>query len=89
MPFPDNTFDAVLSSWALHNIYDRPGRETAVKEIIRVLKPGGRVVIIDIRHTQEYEEVMRQAQMDSLRLSRPNFLFIIPSRTLIATKPGV
>jgi len=43
IPFADGTFDVVLSSWALHNIYDAPGRETALREIARILKPGGTV----------------------------------------------
>jgi ubiquinone/menaquinone biosynthesis C-methylase UbiE len=86
LPFGDNTFDVVISSWALHNIYDRPGRETAVREIVRVLKPGGRLTIIDIRHTFEYAEVLRQSQMSEVRRTGPNFLFAIPTYTLIARK---
>ena len=86
LPFTDNTFDVVVSSWALHNIYDKAGRETAVREIVRTLKPGGRVAIIDIRQTDEYARVLRTAQMLDVRRSWPNFLFFIPSHTVTATK---
>ena len=86
LPFTDNTFDVVVSSWALHNIYDKAGRETAVREIVRTLKPGGRVAIIDIRQTDEYARVLRTAQMLDVRRSWPNFLFFIPSYTVTATK---
>ena len=87
MPFPNHQFDVVLSSWALHNIYDRPGRYAAIREIVRVLKPGGRLVIIDIRHTAEYAEVLKDGGMAEVRRGRPNFLFFIPSHVLTARKP--
>jgi arsenite methyltransferase len=54
MPFKDGTFDVVVSNVAIHNIYDREGRAKAVGEIARVLKPGGRLMIHDIRHVKEY-----------------------------------
>jgi len=54
IPFADRSFDIVVSNVAIHNIYDRAGRATTMSEIARVLKPGRRVVIHDIRHTHEY-----------------------------------
>jgi len=89
LPFDDNAFDVVVSSWVLHNIYDRAGRDDAVRGIARVLKPGGRVLIIDIRHTGEYAEVLRQSNMSEIHRTGPNFLFLIPSFTLTARKPVV
>ncbi|HEU4952175.1 MAG TPA: class I SAM-dependent methyltransferase [Holophagaceae bacterium] len=56
MPFADACFDAVVSNVAIHNIYDREGRRKAMAEIARVLRPGGRLVIHDIRHVAEYAE---------------------------------
>ena len=78
----------MLSSWALHNIYDKAGRDTAVREIVRVLKPGGRLAIIDIRHTKEYEQVLGECQLADINRAGPNFLFVISTFTLTATKPG-
>lgn len=43
LPFRDETFNLVFTSSTLEHI---PDREKAVKEIRRVLKPGGRAVII-------------------------------------------
>jgi arsenite methyltransferase len=89
LPFDENAFDVVVSSWALHNIYDRAGRDTAVREIARVLKPGGHILMIDIRHTGEYAEALRECKMSEVRRTGPNFLFVIPSFMLTARKPAV
>ena len=86
LDFPDNTFDVVLSSWAIHNIYNAPGRAVAIREIVRVLKPAGKLAIADIRHIAEYALVLRECSMANIKQSGPNFLFVIPTFTLTATK---
>jgi arsenite methyltransferase len=52
--FEDNSFDLVVSSWAIHNIKEKPERQKALSEIIRVLKPSGQIVISDIENQKEY-----------------------------------
>jgi arsenite methyltransferase len=86
LPFKAKRFDVVLSSWAIHNIYDAAERRKAILEMVRVLKPGGRVRIIDIRHTAEYEGALREAGLIDVTRSRPSFLFVIPSRIVSARK---
>jgi SAM-dependent methyltransferase len=87
IPFEDGTFDVVLSSWALHNIYDAAGRETALREIVRILKPGGRVAIMDIRHGVEYERFLRDAPgMSDVQRGDRSFMFVIPTYTVRARK---
>ena len=54
LPFEDNRFDVVLSSLAIHNISGRAGREKAISEAVRVLRPGGRLLIVDVRGTRQY-----------------------------------
>ena len=88
LDFPDEAFDVVLSSFALHNIPDSREREQAVREIIRVLKPGGRVAIVDVWQISQYRRVLRESGMDQLRLSWPSFWFLAPSFILTAAKPG-
>jgi ubiquinone/menaquinone biosynthesis C-methylase UbiE len=60
MPFPDASFDVVVSNVAIHNIYDREGREATMSEIARVLKPGGHVVIHDIRYVGDYAAALKR-----------------------------
>jgi SAM-dependent methyltransferase len=88
LPFPDARFDVVLSSWALHNIYAPGDRQRAVREIARVLKPGGHVALLDIRHTREYAEVLRECGLSGVRRSGPRFLFVIPTHAVLGTKPA-
>ncbi len=65
LPFDDASFNVVLSSMALHNIYNAGERQTAVREIARVLKSGGRVLIVDVRHTRQYAASLRDAGLDA------------------------
>lgn len=46
IPFPDNYFDVVLSSWMFHHLPIKIKRE-GLKEIHRVLKKGGRFLFFD------------------------------------------
>jgi SAM-dependent methyltransferase len=86
LPFRSESFDAVVSSFVLHNIHDRSGREKAVREIVRVLKPGGRVSLTDITHTQEYARVLEAAGMTSVEKLPVSLLFMLPTRTVTARK---
>jgi arsenite methyltransferase len=65
LPFDNASFNVVLSSMALHNIYNAGERQTAVREIARVLKSGGRVLIVDVRHTRQYAATLRDAGLDA------------------------
>lgn len=44
LPYVDNCFDAVVSGYLMRNVADMP---RALAEQRRVLKPGGRIVILD------------------------------------------
>jgi arsenite methyltransferase len=67
LPFPESTFDAIVSSWAVHNLYDAKDREKALREIVRVLKPGGWLLLRDIKHGNEYASILSAAGMSNLR----------------------
>jgi SAM-dependent methyltransferase len=42
LPFPDDTFDRVIASEVLEHIWDDSG---AIAELVRVLRPGGRMAV--------------------------------------------
>ena len=47
LPYPDRTFDAVTVSFGIRNFADR---SAGLKEFRRVLKPGGRLGILEFSH---------------------------------------
>jgi arsenite methyltransferase len=86
MPFPDASFDVIVSNLCLHNIYDATQRHQAVQQIARVLKPGGIAVLSDYKLTGEYA---RQLAAMGLKVERKwgNPLYTFPPiRVVIARK---
>ena len=75
LPFPDATFDLVVSSLAIHNIRSNAQRKRAIVEGFRVLKPGGRIVIADIRATAIYEEALRALGASNVERRRLGWRF--------------
>jgi len=49
LPFPAGSFDLVLSNLALSNIPGSEERARALREAVRVLRPGGRMRVVDDR----------------------------------------
>ena len=88
LPFADNSFDVILSSFAIHNISAAEGRAKAIQEMARVLKPGGRLALADIHNTSQYEKVLREIGWQDVKRSFPNFLFVTPTRVIHAAKPA-
>jgi arsenite methyltransferase len=78
----------VISLTVIHNIPSRERRDQALRELVRVLKPGGRIAIFDLLHTSRYSEVLQGAGMKvrDLGLDR---LWLLPGRSLLARKPGL
>ena len=85
--FPDNTFDVIVSNLCLHNIYNRDQRSEALKQIARVLKPGGVALLSDYKHTREYTRTLRALGLAVTR-RRGNLLATFPPLPIvIARKP--
>ncbi len=49
LPFPDSSFDAVTIAFGLRNVTDK---DAALREMQRVLRPGGRVLILEFSSVQ-------------------------------------
>ena len=75
LPFASATFDLAVSSLAIHNIRSNADRRQAVAEGFRVLKPGGRMVIADIRATRTYEQALRTLGATNIQRRRLGWRF--------------
>jgi ubiquinone/menaquinone biosynthesis C-methylase UbiE len=57
LPFPAAQFDVVLSTLMLHHL-PRPVRQQFVREVRRVLKPEGRLLVVDFAQAQDKRGVL-------------------------------
>jgi len=87
LPFEDASFDLIVSSLALHNIPTADGRAQAVREAVRVLKPGGQVALLDFQKTGEYAHTLRESGMAAVRRSGMSFWMYPPVQVAFARKP--
>ncbi|MGE5813315.1 MAG: class I SAM-dependent methyltransferase [Acidobacteriota bacterium] len=92
LPYPDASFDVVVSSLAIHNIRRKADRQRAIGEAYRVLKPGGRLVVADIRATPLYEEALRALRASGIERRRLGWRFwwgnpFAATTLLTASKP--
>jgi ubiquinone/menaquinone biosynthesis C-methylase UbiE len=71
MPFADRSFDFLVCRAALRNFADPLG---ALREMDRVLKPGGRGLIIELRRDALMVDIAEY--VDSLEVSFLSRLFI-------------
>jgi SAM-dependent methyltransferase len=68
LPFRDGAFDVVLSSMAIHNLRDATQRNTSLSELVRVLRPGGRLAVVDFMVVGQYPEILRRDGMRDVQL---------------------
>jgi ubiquinone/menaquinone biosynthesis C-methylase UbiE len=89
LPFEDNSFDLVLSSLAIHNISGSAGRQKAINEAVRVLRPGGRLLIADVRATRQHPVQLTRMGMNEVARRRLGWQFWWAGliRLVTATKP--
>ena len=87
LPFGDGEFDVVTASLSLHCLPLAKDRGNAMHELMRVTKPGGRVVILDVGKTFEYQAWLNDADWDDVKRGRGHYAHYPPVRFVTARKP--
>jgi SAM-dependent methyltransferase len=88
MKFPDASFDVVVSNLCIHNIPTRADRDKACREIVRVLKPGGKAIISDFIKTRDYVKAFKAAGAVTSRTGLDFLRTFPPLRIIEVRKPG-
>ena len=92
LPFAEGSFDFVLSSVAFHNIKSRAGRDRAIGEAVRVLRPGRRLMIADIFASGRHRDRLAELGMTDVARRELGWRMWwsgpwLPTRLVTATKP--
>lgn len=89
LPFDDVTFDVVVSTSTFHNISPSSARRRAIEEALRVLRPGGTLLIFDILYTPSYATAAKIGGTRNVRLSAPSMLWALPGWSMVIKKACV
>ncbi|UQX11474.1 class I SAM-dependent methyltransferase [Candidatus Mycobacterium methanotrophicum] len=93
LPFDDNSVDVVVSSLAIHNIPTHDGRRRALCEAMRVLRPGGRLAIVDLWETRQHADHLRDRGWHNVQRRSVGWRMWyggpwVSARLVTAIKPG-
>ena len=80
MPFEDASFDGVVTRLAIHHFTKPQG---VMNEVFRVLKPGGRAIIVDVIVSKNPEEAALQNAIEIIR--DPSHIRTLPEAELIGS----
>ena len=74
LPFADASFDIVVSNLVLHELKTGADRKQMAREMVRVLKPGGRLALVDFIFTGECVQVLRRCGLSDVQRLRDGVL---------------
>ena len=86
LSYAANSFDVVVSSLALHNISESEERGKALDEMLRVVKPGGQILIWDLFKYGEYLARFRAAGAEIVSESGLSLLWCVPGKWFVVKK---
>jgi len=80
LPLRENSVDIIAASMAIHNVNSKQERKKTMQEINRVLKPGGKIAILDFKCTDEYVNELKELGRSNVSLSELKFGMFPPVR---------
>src|SRR5262249_6640346 len=75
LAFADACVDVVVYNFVVHELNTGAEREQMLREIVRVLKPGGRLALVDFIFTNECVEVLHNIGIGDARRTRVGSFF--------------
>jgi len=92
LPFDGDSVDVIVSSLVVHNIPSADARAKAISEAARVLRPGGKLALVDIFNTNHYARQLRQLGWTDVRRRNLGWRMWwgpgMGTHLITATKPG-
>lgn len=77
LPFPDKCFDVVLSSFMVHHLPGDELKSQGFAEIKRVLKPGGKLLVVDIdrkqKNAKKYSTLLKNTGFSEVKIENTNY----------------
>jgi SAM-dependent methyltransferase len=86
LAYPAENFDVAISGSALHFFDDEPDRDQAVRELYRVVKPGGKLLIFDISYVGRYAQILRECGASDVNVTSAGFLWCRLTKSVTARK---
>lgn len=90
IPFPDSHFEHTMCVAVLHHLSTQERRAIAIKELIRVTKPGGQILIAVWAYKQDAKSRRVITDQDSIILwkhSVPRYCFMFTAEDLVTLLP--
>ena len=88
LPFADAQFDRIFACLSFYNLTSMDERQTALKEMLRVLKPEGAFYLVECSDTQELRDYLEHAGAAHVHTSKRDFRMYPPVKTITGIKPG-
>lgn len=88
LSYPDANFDVVVAGRALATLEGDALRTQVVTEMVRVLKPGGRLCLHEIGDTHPILKLLHGQGLDAVQETRPDLPLGLGGRILTARKPA-
>ena len=86
IPFLDGTFDAAVSSFGLSHLRRKRELDDSAREVVRVLKDGGRLSILATRLNKEYPKTLASLGMTDIKVGRVRYGVLPVAERLVARK---
>eukprot|EP01103_Thecamoeba_quadrilineata_P008514 TRINITY_DN18251_c0_g1_i1.p1 TRINITY_DN18251_c0_g1~~TRINITY_DN18251_c0_g1_i1.p1 ORF type:complete len:260 (+),score=20.19 TRINITY_DN18251_c0_g1_i1:85-864(+) len=88
LPFQDSSFDIVLSTWITPRLWQYSISKEEIKEMARVLRPGGRLILVKYSWiAPRYFVHMEACGFVGAQFSEVQFTIFPPVRTILAVLP--